>query len=118
MKKIITAIALMFSVVLFAQEVEKKPKLEIDNGMVKATYFHDNGQIAQSGHYLDGKLHGEWKSYDNQGNTLAVAKYDQGKKIGNWFFWDGNILKEVKYENSAIASVRTWNQANKVVVNH
>lgn len=117
MKNILTALALVFSVVLFAQEVEKKPKLEIENGMVKATYYHDNGKVAQSGNYLDGKLHGEWKSYDVEGNTLAIANYNMGEKTGNWFFYDGNTLKEVTYQNSAIASVNTWNQTNKVVVN-
>src|SRR5690606_9396981 len=100
MKSILTAIALVFSVVMFAQGVEKQPKLEIVNGLVKATYYHENGKVAQTGTYLNGKLHGDWMSYDEQGNKLTIAKYDMGAKTGNWFFWDGNTLKEVKYENS------------------
>jgi len=65
---------------------------------------------------LDGKLHGKWESFDAEGNTLAIANYDKGEKTGNWFFWDGNTLKEVTYDNSSIAIVKTWNQANKIVV--
>lgn len=117
MKGILTAIALMFSVVMFAQGVEKQPKLEIENGMVKATYFHDNGEVAQTGYYLDGKLHGEWKSFDAQGNKVAIATYDKGEKSGNWFFWNGKTLNEVKYQDNTIASIKTWNQSNRVVVN-
>lgn len=117
MERILTAIALIFSVAMFAQGVEKQPKLEIENGLVKATYFHDNGSVAQTGTYLDGKLHGEWKSYDAQGNKLAIATYDKGEKTGNWFFWDGESLKEVRYQNNTIASVKTWDQKNTIVVN-
>jgi len=117
MKGILTAIAMVFSVVMFAQGVEKQPKLEVENGMVKATYYHDNGQVAQTGYYLDGKLHGEWKSFDTQGNKVAIANYEMGKKNGNWFFWNGETLQEVKYENSTIASVKIWNQTNPVVAN-
>ncbi|HLV63990.1 nicotinic acid mononucleotide adenyltransferase [Galbibacter sp.] len=117
MRNILTTLALVFSVMLFGQQVEKKPKLEIENGMVKATYYHDNGVVAQTGTYVDGKLHGQWKSFDEQGKAIAIANYDMGAKTGNWFFYHGDVLKEVTYENSAIASVRSWNQTNKIVVN-
>ncbi len=117
MKRILTALALVFSVAMFAQQVEKNPKLEIENDMVKATYFHDNGEVAQTGYYLDGKLHGEWKSYDEQGNNVAIANYNKGAKSGNWFFWNEGTLKEVNFQDSKIAGVTTWSKANPVVIN-
>ena len=51
MKNIFIATLLMLSGVFYAQEV--KPKYEVVNNMVKATYYHDNGQIKQEGFYLD-----------------------------------------------------------------
>ena len=60
MKKIILVAALLVSGMFFAQEI--KPKFEVVDNMVKATYYHDNGQVSQEGLYLDGKLHGKWVS--------------------------------------------------------
>ena len=54
MKKIVIAAVLLVSGMMSAQEV--KPKYEVVDQMVKATYFYDNGQVKQEGFYLDGKL--------------------------------------------------------------
>ncbi|EIJ38511.1 toxin-antitoxin system YwqK family antitoxin [Galbibacter orientalis] len=115
MKKSILIFAMLFSLVMVAQNVENKPKLEKEGEMVKATYFHDNGSIAQTGFYLDGKLHGEWKSYNEEGKKIAMAEYNNGKKTGKWFFWNEDSLKEVNYEDNRIAKVTTWNNSNSVV---
>jgi antitoxin component YwqK of YwqJK toxin-antitoxin module len=86
--------------------------------MIKATYYHDNGAIAQTGFYnLDGKLEGTWKSYDANGKKVAVGNYDNGKKVGKWFFWNTNQLSEVDYANSKIKDVNTWQRSTSVVSN-
>ena len=41
MKKVVIAVVLLVSSLSFAQEV--KPKLEVVDQMVKATYYYDNG---------------------------------------------------------------------------
>lgn len=116
MRKILFTFAMLFSVVMFAQQ-EVKPKYEVEGEMVKATYFHDNGVIAQVGYYLDGKLQGEWKAFDREGKKIAMGTYDQGEKVGKWFFWDTEELKEVNYEDSRVATVTTWNNSNSIVIN-
>ncbi|MDG3583206.1 MULTISPECIES: toxin-antitoxin system YwqK family antitoxin [Galbibacter] len=116
MKKTLLIFAMLFSLVMVAQKVENKPKLEKEGEMVKATYFHENGQIAQTGYYLNGKLHGEWKAFDENGKKTAMAKYENGKKTGKWFFWNDKILKEVNYQDNRITNVTTWNNASPVVV--
>ncbi|MEL4307203.1 toxin-antitoxin system YwqK family antitoxin [Joostella sp. CR20] len=115
MKKTVLIFAMLFSLVMVAQNVENKPKLEKEGYLVKATYFHENGQIAQTGYYLEGKLHGEWKAYNEAGKKIAMAEYDKGEKTGKWFFWNNDTLKEVNYEDNSIAKVTTWNNANPVV---
>lgn len=116
MKNILLTFAVLFSISLFAQE-DIKPKYEIEGDLVKATYFHDNGEVAQTGYYLNGKVHGEWKAYNREGKKIAMGNYEQGAKIGKWFFWSDSALNEVDYKDSRIASVTKWNNSNSVVNN-
>lgn len=108
MKKYIIIAALLISGMIFAQNT--KPKLEVVGNLVKATYFHENGNIQQQGFFKDGKLQGEWTSYDISGNKTAIGVYDKGEKAGKWFFWNNAVLSEVDYSNNQIASVKNWKQ--------
>ena len=108
MKKIIIVAALMVSGVFFAQEV--KPKFEVVDNMVKATYYFDNGQVKEEGFYLDGKLHGKWVSYTESGVKQTIGEYESGTKVGKWFFWNENSLNEVDFSNSRIAEVKKWSK--------
>ncbi|MFB9053227.1 toxin-antitoxin system YwqK family antitoxin [Formosa undariae] len=114
--KIIFVLALLMGVVTFAQD---KRELKLNDGtqLIEATYFHDNGVVSQTGFYtLDGKLQGEWKQYDASGKKLTAANYNNGEKVGKWFFWGEDTLKEVDYSNNAIASVSEWsNKSTRVV---
>lgn len=98
--------ALLFSVVIFAQKVA--PKHEIIDGLVKSVYFYDNGQISQTGFYKDGKVHGQWTSFDASGNKMSIGNFENGVKTGKWFFWTTESLSEVDYSDSRVASVKTW----------
>ena len=108
MKNIFIATLLMLSGVFYAQEV--KPKYEVVNNMVKATYYHDNGQIKQEGFYLDGKLHGKWTSYTESGSKQTMGEYESGAKVGKWFFWNDKSLSEVDFSKSKIDAVKKWSQ--------
>ncbi|SFW39189.1 hypothetical protein SAMN02927921_01472 [Sinomicrobium oceani] len=117
MKNIALIAALLVSGFMFAQQTEVKPVLEKEGNLVKATYFHDNGKIAQTGYYKDGKPHGNWKAFNEEGEKIAAGTYDQGKKVGKWFFWTPDNLNEVNFENSEIVSVTKWSDARPVVLN-
>ncbi|MBD3724960.1 MAG: membrane-binding protein [Flavobacteriaceae bacterium] len=108
MKKVMIVAVMLVSGVMFSQEVE--PKFEVVDQMVKATYYHDNGQIKEQGFYLDGKLHGKWVSYNEDGTKSTIGEYDKGRKVGKWFFWNENSLNEVDYLNSRIADVKKWSR--------
>lgn len=114
MKKIIIAAFMLSAGLLSAQEI--KPKYEIENQMVKATYFYDNGNIKQEGYYKDGKLHGKWVSYNQDGTKQALGEFTNGTKTGKWFFWSDATLSEVDYTDSRIADVKTWSR-EAIVVN-
>ena len=114
MKKAVFFLAMMFSVCIYAQNTE--PTVEKVGKMVKATYFHDNGEIAQTGYLMNGKLHGQWFMYNTDGEKIASGKYIEGKKSGKWFFWEDEILKEVDYHANRIVNVKNWNQSEVVSV--
>jgi antitoxin component YwqK of YwqJK toxin-antitoxin module len=112
MKKAILLLAVVFSIHTYAQDI--KPTFEKDGKMIKATYFHDNGEIAQTGHLLDGKLHGEWFMYDVEGKKIVYGKYVNGERAGKWFFWKNDVLKEVDFQDNKIAAVKDWNDSQIV----
>jgi len=53
-----------------------------------------------------------------EGEKTAVGNYENNQKVGKWFFWTTDVLREVDYEDSKIAIVNTWiNEDTKVVSN-
>ncbi|MBU2922571.1 nicotinic acid mononucleotide adenyltransferase [Winogradskyella psychrotolerans] len=115
MKKIVIILVMLSVGFTYAQN-KNKPQLEKKGDLLIATYFHDNGAIQQTGAFdANGKLQGKWTSFDVEGNKLAVATYDAGKKVGKWFFWEGDSLKEVDYRNNAIVSVVEWSNDRTLV---
>lgn len=116
MKKCIFFIAFLITTVSFAQE-ERELKHNEETGLIEVTYYHDNGVVSQTGYYTaDGKLQGKWLSYDAQGNKQVSANYDNGKKVGKWFYWTNETLREVDYSNNTIASVNEWTDKSKVAI--
>ena len=91
-----------------AQENQMTKELKQNGDKIEATFYHENGQIAQKGYYQNGKLHGEWIAYDQDGNKKAIGRYSEGVKTGKWFFWNGEELSEVDYKDNIIASVHKW----------
>jgi len=119
MKKIlILLVALICAAGLFAQETQKR-ELVKKGDVIEAKIFHNNGIVSQEGQYnLDGTLQGTWISYDVNGNKTAVAKYNNGEKVGTWFFYEGDVLKEVRYTNSKVAQVTTWKEGETQIVSN
>jgi len=102
MKKYMIIGAVLISGMMFAQ---KEPKLEVVGNLVKATYYHDNGQIQQEGFFKDGKLEGKWIAFDTNGNKKSAGEYTNGQKTGKWFFWNEAKSSQVDYSNNQIAFV-------------
>ncbi|WP_024768184.1 MULTISPECIES: toxin-antitoxin system YwqK family antitoxin [Aquimarina] len=117
MKKIIVAMAILFSATAMAQDV--KPTFEKQGDQIKGTFYFEDGTVRQQGFYnKEGKLHGEWKSYDATGKKIAMGQYNNGVKTGKWFFWNADKLSEVNYNKNQIADVTTWSGKDNVVVNY
>jgi len=117
MKKIVVILVMLSVGFTYAQK-ERTLKLDKDKDLIEVVYYHDNGQVSQTGYYTkEGKLHGEWFSYCQEGNKIVSAKYDEGKKVGKWFYWSNDVLREVDYSNNAIAEVSEWTNKTRVAIN-
>lgn len=116
MKKLVFIFALLCVSFSFGQD-NKKVKSEKKGDLTEVTYFNEYGKISQQGTFNEeGKLHGLWTSYDLNENKLSVGNYDNGQKVGKWFFWTKESLKEVDYKNSKITSVIQWDNSSKLAV--
>ena len=100
-----------------AQDNTPKPTFEKEGDLIKGTFYYEDGSVRQEGTYKDGRLHGQWVSYDQNGEKAAIAHYENGRKDGKWFFWSEDKLTEVDYQNSVIASVNSWKSESSLVNN-
>ncbi len=103
MKKIlILAVCVLFAIWGTAQE-KKNQKIEPVGDLFEVTIFYDNGQIMQHGFLnKDNKLHASWESYYDNGDRKCIATYDDGIKVGTWFYWYADKKTKVVYEDNKI----------------
>ncbi len=108
MKKLVLVFALFITAVSFAQKEQKRDlKFNKDTNLIEVVYYHDNGVVSQTGFYTtDGKLQGEWLSYNADGEKTVSGNYDNGKKVGKWFYYTNDSVKEVDYNANVIANLK------------
>ncbi|MFK7049536.1 hypothetical protein FLACOL_00650 [Flavobacterium columnare] len=104
MKNLVLIVTFLFTVTSFAQLIE--PKYEIQNDLIKTTYYYDNGKIRQEGFYKEGKVHGKWISYTREGNESAIGQYELGKKVGTWIFKENGTIAQVNYNDNQLISFK------------
>lgn len=114
MKRLVLLVCLLTFGLTQAQEV--KPVYQKVGDLIKVTHFYDNGNIKEQGFYKNTLLHGVWNRFDEKGNKTVIAHYNLGKKVGKWFIWTKDELKEIDYENNAIANVQSWKEGTKLAV--
>ena len=51
------------------------------------TAFHENGQPASEGNYLDGLENGAWRDFHENGHLAAEGSYERGQETGEWQYW-------------------------------
>ncbi|MEP6261563.1 MAG: nicotinic acid mononucleotide adenyltransferase [Gillisia sp.] len=115
-KFILVGLAISMASSLAAQDLQ--PNFEKQGDLIKGTYYYEDGSIRQEGTYKDGKLHGEWVSYDQNGKKNAVAQYQEGVKMGKWFFWSADALTEVDYNLNVITEVSEYKRKGTLVTRH
>lgn len=115
MKKIVVIALLLVCGTTMAQE--KGPVFENVGDQILATYYHANGEVAQQGFFEDKKLQGEWTMFNDQGEKIAIGNYDKGVRTGTWLFWDGEVVKEVNFQDNRIAAIAEERSSTGLVKN-
>ena len=70
------------------------------------TIYSSPGNPLQHGFLTkDNKLHASWESYNEDGSRKCVATYDNGVKVGIWYYWYSTKKTKVVYKNNKIISV-------------
>lgn len=54
------------------------------------TAFHENGQLASEGNYVDGLENGVWRDFHEDGRLAAEGHYKLGQEMGEWQYWDAD----------------------------
>ncbi|MBZ9652364.1 toxin-antitoxin system YwqK family antitoxin [Psychroflexus montanilacus] len=108
----------LMSFTLFAQTENNLVKTEKVGDLEKVMIYYESGELHQIGFIKNDKLHGDWQSFDKDGNKTVEATYNKGMKVGKWTFWNNGEKTEVNYNNSRIAEVKvTQNGKTEVVSN-
>jgi antitoxin component YwqK of YwqJK toxin-antitoxin module len=107
-----------FSFILFfmvmpltAQENGLSKTYVQEGDQIRYTEYFKNGQIAQTGYFLNGKNHGLWTSYNQDGSKKSEGTFENGKKVDAWFFWDKTILIEVTFKDNMIEHAIQWDKS-------
>lgn len=108
MRKLLFIASLM--VVMSTQAQDVAPSYEKVGDLVKVTNFYEDGSIKEQGFYNNKIITGTWTTYDRKGEKTAIAKYENGKKVGKWFMWSKDGLKEIDFKNNTIAHVQSWKE--------
>lgn len=74
----------------------------IPNG--KNVGYFISGQISVEGIMKDGKQHGEWTWWHEDGSRSSAVRFENGIKAGDQIFWEyGELIKVEKYKNGELA---------------
>lgn len=80
--------------------------ISLGNKLVEATYFFENGDVYEMGFYLDGKLTGNWLTFDVNNELQTSAYFVGNKKVGVWKMYEnGRLSKEISFSQLMIAEM-------------
>jgi antitoxin component YwqK of YwqJK toxin-antitoxin module len=76
-----------------------------DGVLIAEIEYFQNGEIKSEKNFENGKLDGFYAEYyENNDNTRIQGKYDQGIKIGNWYYWnsEGSCYRLERYDKGVL----------------
>ena len=102
-------------------EEGNQPTKQVDGTHIEANYkdgklhgqytsYFDNGQLSRTGKYVNGKKHGLWSFYYSNGQLSKKGEYQRGQKIGVWdSYWiNGNLYTRGEYTLGSKGTHGRW----------
>jgi antitoxin component YwqK of YwqJK toxin-antitoxin module len=87
-----------------------KMKMNVAKGLVdgQVYLYFSNGVTNEIRSYKEGEMHGQWITWNEQGQKIAEAEYYDGLKHGKWYVWndEGVLLYDMSYNHGARSG--TW----------
>lgn len=80
-----------------------------DGVLIGEMEYFQNGEIKSEKWFKNGKLDGFYgEYYENSENPRMEGKYDQGTKIGKWYYWDseGPCYRLERYDKGVLIEVQ------------
>lgn len=80
--------------------------------------YYENGKKMMEGSYMNGKKHGLWRTWNEEGKLTAKARYKLGEKTGKWMIVDQsdkNIFF-ISYENNYIKEATKTKEVGRILV--
>ena len=80
--------------------------------------WDENCNIISKTNYENGKLHGYWYDYHQQGQIMHSVEYFFGQKNGyeRWYYENGNLKTETLYEfDVQVSDMLTWDESGKLL---
>ena len=116
MKYILSIVCLFVGLLSNAQN--KELKTYYDNGKLKSIYnyqdasnytvqnFFENGNLSETGRFVNAKMDGVWVNYTENGQRAGEAFYSNGVKTGDWKVYDqtGSLKYKITYQNDRIVN--------------
>lgn len=101
------------------QENGNKTTYTLENGVILFATTTPDGALVETGGFLDGRPHGEWLQYNENGLVVSQATYVFGDKQGQWLIWneDKTVLFEINYVDNKRVSAVKWTMDDAQVVN-
>jgi antitoxin component YwqK of YwqJK toxin-antitoxin module len=84
-----------------------------------STFYKESKKHYSIQRYKQGRDHGEWLFYFENGNLMTKGSFDYGKKIGPWlyFYGNGKIHKQHFYDSEGNRSGvwKTFSESGEVL---
>jgi antitoxin component YwqK of YwqJK toxin-antitoxin module len=80
--------------------------------------YHSNGNVKEEGNYVDGKLEGEFREYDESGKLMVLCYFKKGVIDGMLTYWrdsDAGVLFETSMYKDGVKLYSTFFDNNSVV---
>ncbi|MBN2273475.1 MAG: hypothetical protein JXR41_05525 [Bacteroidales bacterium] len=106
--------------VVFSDTNLIKEKFQFKNGILdgEAVAYYSSGKLRWKGHYRNGYCMGKWEYWDQKGNKVIEANYNNDSLSGPYSSWYGNGLMKEKGQfnmNSRTGKWISYNETGQII---
>lgn len=109
MRKLMVVLVVFLSVQFInAQDniVEKNVEYQQIDKQSKIAFIYQGDVLVEKGLLVDGKRHGVWQSFNEDGTLATEVSFEMGVKEGMWnIYKDAQLMYVLQYKDNALVKV-------------